>query len=836
MAAMSSRYSSCGNHASNMRFQVSRQGTAYHGMTRLLVMLGLWVICDGWGSAVCWAVPPSIESLSPAAGQVGQEFQLRIAGSHLDLAEGVLFYDSRIQCRAFKAVSPFEAEATIFADSTVPPRSHPFRLVGRDGFSELRTVRIASLPVVAETSRESTSEPMKLNRTPVTVSGVLSAGDRDRYTVMLNKGEHLTVEVEAMRLGSLLLDTVLHIFGPDGKQRVQTDDSALFQQDPVASLIADEAGAYTIEIHESNYDGSDTSRYLLHVGSFPMVGVAYPAGAAAGDNVEVTFLRPDGSRHVQPVAVPANTNDFALFVREASLVSPSAIPFRINSLPNHLEVEPNDNTPTPSAVPRLPVAFNGVLQSHGDVDQFFFEAEGGTALLIDCFAVRIGSPADTVVSLHDAQGRLLHRNDDWSSHDSRIEFTPATTGKYRVSVTDKLGLGRPDAVYRLEITPAAPLVTPFLPRPDRLTQRGQTIHVPQGNRVLARIGVRRDLVEGVTELEWEQLPEGVSATDTKLAADQFWVPVVLEADAEAALRGTYSMLHARCQSAERGTVFGSFSQTVDLVAMSADRLFQETTVDRVAIAVTPPLPFQIEVEPPRTALPVGGTLDLSIRVIREPGFTAPIRVELPLLPPWVVAEPSLIIPGDRSEGLYRLNARFDSEPRQWLFAATARVDTVSANQDTQAWDGREVASQLVSLQVAPATIQGQVEPLAAEQGQTISVQCLLSKNGPVSARMMAELEGLPNRVVTTKREVSADDKAIEFSVQFPADAPLGNFQKLQVRLRGELDGQAVSWVVAPETTLLILPPGKLFKDEKGKPLSPLDALRRARQQPATANP
>ena len=827
-----------------------RHGEGLKNTSLLVWFLSVVLVICGGITSPSDAAPPSVETLSPAAGQAGTSLTLRLSGTQLDTAEQMLFYDPMIRCREFRAISAFEADAVIDIDPAAPRRNVPFRVLGRDGFSEIRTIRITSLPTLQEAGQAGMSEPMRLDQRPVTVSGVLAAGDRDRYAVLAEKGERLTVEVEAMRLGNVLLDTVLHVYDPIGKEVFRSDDTALFQQDPVVSFITNEAGVYTIEVHEASYEGSDASRYLLHVGAFPAPGVAYPAGAEAGQELDVSFLRPDGTRHKQHVVVPSDPAAFQLFVQDSDTISPSAVPFRVSAMHNEFEQEPNDDPAKidPQSMP-IPVAFNGVLQTNGDVDHFWVQGTAHVAMQIDCFSTRIGSPADTVVSLYDAEGNLLHRNDDWESLDSRIEFTPRVTGRYRLSVTDKLAMGRADAVYRLEVTSLSPQVTPFLPRPNRLTQLGQTIHVPRGNRVLARIGVRREHVAGAVELEWDQLPNGVNVTQSVLESDPFWVPVILEAPAQASEGGTLCKLFARCQSPDQGTIFGSFSQTVDLIAMSADRLFQASEVDRIAVAVTPPLPFRIDVDAPTASLPIGGTLDLRVRVTRENGFTAPVRVEFPVLPSWVVADPHVIIPGDQSEARQRLTAHPEAQPSEWQFAATARVDTVSAREDTQLWDGREIASNLVPVQIAAAELRGQIEPLAAEQGQTVEVRCRLSLNErqtdpssperfarAIPKQLVASLEGLPNRVVADTQTITAESREVVFQVAFPNDAPLGTGKRLQVRLTGELQGQRISYVVAPDTSLTVLPPGKLFRDERGQLLSPLDALRRAKLQRIKSQP
>jgi hypothetical protein len=237
------------------------------------------------------------------------------------------------------------------------------------------------------------------------------------------------------------------------------------------------------------------------------------------------------------------------------------------------------------------------LQAQGDVDCYAFEAEEGHPLLIEAFANRIGSAADTLISVLDSDMQTISFNDDWGSHDSRIDFQPPRTGRYYLRVTDKLAAGAATAVYRVELSALEPNVTAFLPRPNRLSQQSQTISVPQGNRVLARMGVRRELVEGDVRMEFVDLPSGVKASSLIVPSDQYWMPVVLESKDTAAVGGQLAGMEVFLESGDE--VAGGFGQIVDLVAESADQLFQSAQVTRIPVAVAPAIPFSIELETPK---------------------------------------------------------------------------------------------------------------------------------------------------------------------------------------------------------------------------------------------
>jgi hypothetical protein len=64
---------------------------------------------------------------------------------------------------------------------------------------------------------------------------------------------------------------------------------------------------------------------------------------------------------------------------------------------------------------------------------------------------------------------------------------------------------------------------------------------------------------------------------------------------------------------------------------------------------------------------------------------------------------------------------------------------------------------------------------------------------------------------------------------------VGTFASLVCRLTGAIDGQEVSYCVGRGGVLKIEPAGALVTDETGRPLSPIEVLRRSRKQKVEAN-
>ncbi|HBE69595.1 MAG TPA: hypothetical protein DDW52_15730 [Planctomycetaceae bacterium] len=792
---------------------------------------------------------PVIESVSSPVCQRGGQVQLRLEGEGFEGCQNIVFYSDKIRCVDFKVDSDYEMSAKIEADSDCAISNQPFRVLSKFGFSELRTLRITPFPVLSE---ESSGATKIKNTDGLTFRGVLESGDIDRYEVELKKGERLSVEVEAIRLGYELLDTVLKITDPRGSLVVRVDDDPLFQQDPVASLVAETTGQYIIEIHETNYQGGATSHYALHVGSFPRPSVVYPAGGPFGQDLEFELIGADGVRSTHSMSLPSSMHtgssspaklqsepfDFRPTSSSGTSV-PTPLPFRLNDLAATRESEPNDSAEEAHNSSGFPAAFDGIIDFPGDVDWFRLSVPqsetGNQRLRIEVFADRVGSPIDTMVQLFDTDGQFVASNDDWGSHDSRVELMPTEQTEYFVVVSDKLGGGKPNSVYRVEARWVAPEVTAFLPRPDRVTQSSQVISVPQGNRVLKRVAVKREYFDGEVLLQFQGLPAGVHASPIIVPEDQFWVPAILQCDPTTELGGELVQLNASSALGD-AIVKGGFEQTVDLVHSTADQLFNSVTVDRLPVAVTPSVPFRVDVVAPKAGLPVGGTMQLNIRVERKPGFNEPIRVTLPFLPPWVVSEASVVIPAGQNDGTFNLQARSQAVSRTWNLVAEGEVDLLSAEGDVAGLESRKVASDLTELKIVATPVRGKFSTLAGLPGSVIEATCSLDPTDKFSGTFTATLEGLPARITAEPVRVDASDRSIQFAIHCAKDAPLGTFERLQCRLSGQSNGQKVSYVVAEKTQLLVKEPGKLMRDEDGKLLSPLEALRKANSAPSSSPP
>ena len=123
----------------------------------------------------------------------------------------------------------------------------------------------------------------------------------------------------------------------------------------------------------------------------------------------------------------------------------------VDHTPIIAEKKPNNGFQKAQPI-RLGQTIEGIVNPAADVDVFRFDGKQGQQVVVEVFAARYGSPLDSLLTLYDAQGRIIASNDDVDgTADSRIETILPATGAYYVSVVDANDVGSPSNVYRLVV-------------------------------------------------------------------------------------------------------------------------------------------------------------------------------------------------------------------------------------------------------------------------------------------------------------------------------------------------------------------------------------------------
>lgn len=774
---------------------------------RLLAVVSCWML----SALPLLASSPRLSIILPRGAQRGKEQVLTFSGSNLGDAKEILFYTPGFKVTKLEPnKNGRSVQATIQIAPDCQLGEHVAQVRTASGISDYRTFFVGALPDIAEKEPNTdfaTPQPIPMN---VTVSGVVQSEDVDYYVVEAKKGQRISAEVEAMRLGTAMFDPYVAILDSKRFELDSGDDTTLVIQDSVASAIAPADGKYVIEVRESAYGGNGNCRYRLHVGTFPRPTAVYPAGGQLGTETEVTFLGDPSGELKQKFKLPATDEvDFGLFAQDAGGIAPSSNAFRLFEHGNAFEVEPNNGVTQGTPV-ALPNAFNGIISEPGDVDCFKFTAKKGQTFEVECYARRVRSPLDPVMNIYYANGRGITGNDDSRGPDSYFRFRAPADGEYVIRVTDHLGRGGPDFVYRVELQTVKPKLTLSIPRVERYGQYRQTIFVPKGNRFATTITTSRSNFGGDLILEGKDLPQGITMHAETLPGNMNVHPVVFEAAADAPISGKLIDFTAR-HADPKQNIIGHFSNTADFIRSSPGQsIYKDKTVDRLAIAVVDELPFKLDIVEPKVPLVRNGSMQLKIQVTRKEGFTSAINVQLPFRPPGVGAASSINIPAGKNEGYYPLNANGSAAIKKWKIFVLG-----SANVNGNAW----VSSQLATLEIAQPFVTVSMQRASCEQGQDARILCTLNHVAPFEGKAKVQLLGLPTKVTTTDLEFTKETKELIFDVKTDKTSPAGRHRNLFARVTIVQQGESiVSRAGGVELQIdkpLPPPPGK--KPEPKKP-------------------
>lgn len=241
---------------------------------------------------------------------------------------------------------------------------------------------------------------------------------------------------------------------------------------------------------------------LLLIASFagaqqgaPQLLTVYPAGAKAGDTVEVTFAGHgfDGSEKLlfsakgftaeqsgtipaakqpQPTQ-PSGGTKFKVTVPKGAkgtldvrvvgkngLSNPRA--FVVSSTKDVNEIEPNNDVGQAQKI-ELETTVNGVIGAPTDVDYVTFTAKKGQSVVVYCLTTSIDSRMNADLMVSGPDGKPLASNRGYRGGDAVLDFKAPADGEYLVRLSQfAYTTGGYDHFYRLTVT-AQPLARATFP-------------------------------------------------------------------------------------------------------------------------------------------------------------------------------------------------------------------------------------------------------------------------------------------------------------------------------------------------------------------------------------
>lgn len=772
-----------------------------------------------------FAASPSLGAIQPRGAQRGTEAVLTFSGARLGDAQEVLAYYPGIAVKKLEVVNDATLKVTVAIAPDCRLGEHAFRVRTATGVSDVRTFWTGALPVVEEVEPNSEFEkpqPVPLN---VTVHGVVQNEDQDYFVVECKKGQRLSVEVEAMRLGSAFFDPYVAILDAKRFELATGDDSPLSGQDGGCSIVVPADGKYVVQVRESAYGGNGACQYRLHIGTFPRPTAVVPAGGKPGEELDVTFLGDPAGPIKQKVKLPAAADAaWRLHCQTPEGVHPAGFKFRVTDLANTLE-GPNSNAPTAATPGPAPGAFNGVIGAPNETDYFKFSAKKGQVFDARCHARALGSALDPVLYFGNTAGAAIAANDDSAGPDSYFRLTVPADGEYLIWVHDHLRKGGPGYFYRIELTPVAPAITTTIPKVDGnnlANQDRQTITVPKGGRNASLVIANRADVGGPLTVGAEKLPAGVTLTAEQMEAGLNVVPVVFEAKPDAPTTGALTALTATHADPNVKAPVRTSLDTALVIGPPNQTVYARHDFERTAIAVGEAAPYSIEVIEPKAPVVQNGSANLRVVAKRAAGFKGPITVFPLWTPPGMGIQGSAVIPEGQTECVLPMNAAPNAAARKWKTAVHAVADAGKG----PVW----TASQLFSLEVAAPLVALTMERPAVEQGGQTQLFCKVALGAPFDGKAKITLVGLPAKTTAQVIEITKDTKEFAFPIVADKTSPVGQhnvFAQVVIERAGELitgnTGGTQLRIDAPLPPKVAATPPPPKKDEPKKPAPPAAA-------------
>lgn len=781
---------------------------------------------------------PRLARIVPPGGQRGTEVDVYLTGRYLDGPQEVLFYERGIAAASIETLegdveingrkerveagTRVRVRIKIADDCQLGP--HGLRLRTVAGISEYQRFFVGPFPTIEEdeqNNKQRNDKPEFAKEVPLnsTVLGRMNdAADVDTFRLEVQKGDRISAEIEAARLGvdRGIPDLLLTIVDSQGKRLVEADDSALYVQDPVVSTVAAQAGTYYVQVRHNMYNAAGET-YRLHLGTFSRPTALYPAGGQAGTQLAVKVLGDPAGVWNTSVGLPAGyEGEFPYVVvdERTGIPAPSPNTLRVSPFANVLETEPNDSSEASgkTVYAELPIAFNGVIGKPGDIDCFYFKAKKGERYRFLALANALGSPVDPTIwvkSLTYKPGTTVRATDarpnqlglppsnglNRDTQDALLEFNVPADGDYVLGVEDDRGTGGADFVYRVECQPQADGIYTYIPpEPEnRFTpQMRQVISVPAGNRYNTQVAiVSTDRpFDGELELVAVDLPKGLTMSAPRFTPGATRVPVVFEAADDAKPQAKFIDLVVRPVGESTSPFATGYRQVVTMNQYGNNDFYLHTVLDKLVVAVAEPAPFSVQLAEPALALVQNGEASVKFTVKRTEGFEGAVNVTMEWKPNGIITSTPITVPADKSEGVYLLGASKNATAGVYPVTLTASSGAARASYNDTS-NRIYVASPPLELTISEPHLEGRFARTSIERGKTVDLVCKLNHMKPFTGMAKATLARLPRGVelVEPMREIKPDDTQVVFTLKATEDALLGNFQGVALDLTVMEDGQ-----------------------------------------------
>jgi hypothetical protein len=543
---------------------------------------------------------PEIDYVFPAGARRGTSVEVQVGAEFVPGASRLDIAGSGLSVKPLDKAGRYRID--VAADAPLGPAE--LRMVVTQGASAPFPFIVGEMPEVSRSDHR----PISL-KPPIVVNARLeAAGVVDEYLLDLAAGQRIVCAASTQALRSPV-DPMLRLLDSQGRKVAEGFDHR--SADELLVFHASKAGRFVLQVFDFQLVGGSRNVYRLTVTDGPWLDYAYPLGARQGTTANLVLhgwnLNSQGSTTLDHRLPPQPAGRSVVELPHGG----NRLTIPIGPDVELAETEPNDDREQAREL-ALPCTVSGRLQTPGDCDVYSVMLDKGAKLAVDLESAGLGFPTDPMLTLSDAEGKVLQEVDDYQAlRDPKLRYAAVAAGRYFLTIRDRAADGGDDFVYRLRVSE---------PRPD-ITARANTTNLMLHNGRTTNLPVLVDRLDGfgdeceVTALD---LPAGVSAEAQLVPAKTpatLQLPIVVK-EGTAPIGGRVRIV-VRSKKAD---------EPWQRAAMIAEAPSSTSGSSTLWVAVSPEIPFKLQTTSTILDAPRLAAFPFPVEVKRDEGFSGPIRL------------------------------------------------------------------------------------------------------------------------------------------------------------------------------------------------------------------
>ncbi|MBL8829468.1 MAG: hypothetical protein JNM18_20985, partial [Planctomycetaceae bacterium] len=394
----------------NRRASIARYGKPLQASLSFACGFALIILL---ATSTTFAAPPRITRLLVRGLQTEGTTRVSVQGADL-LGEPRLLVDLPIVGQ--KVVGTPRTNAVDFdvtLGKDVTPGVYHLRLATNEGITSPEVIAVDHLP--QRPTPAANAEPEKL---PTAVHGVVTGSNVQEIRFAGRKGDAITIDVMARRLGAKLRP-VVHLYDSQRRQIAWSLPSTALAGDCRVNVTLPADDTYTAAIHDLTYAAAAPGHFRVAIGTFDYVDQVFPNVVNRAGSPQLELWGRFGKQafaKLDATAAAKSVNGSG----DAVLGDWRPVAWPQGSLPVGLRprVQVSDQTELVEGqtlgaerqLAALPVAVNGQLSAAGEEDLYHLTVAEGDKVRCELFAERLGSPIDGMLELRNDKGARLIAN------------------------------------------------------------------------------------------------------------------------------------------------------------------------------------------------------------------------------------------------------------------------------------------------------------------------------------------------------------------------------------------------------------------------------------------